>query len=518
MHDIVLTGGLVADGSGAEPVRADVAVDGGRVTGIGQGFGAARRTIDAAGHLVSAGFVDIHTHSDFTLPVRPDGAAKLLQGVTTDCTGNCGFSPFPFRSADATNASHGIFFEPALDERWPDLGAYAEDLNELRPGINVAPLVGLGAIRLAVLGDERRSPTDAELARMQVLVTDALASGAFGASSGLTYAPGGFAELGELVALTRPLTEWRRLYATHLRDEGDRLEESVEEALITASQAGCRLQISHLKAFGRSNWGKVTNVLKRIDRANAAGLDVAVDVYPYTTACTTLAAALPPVALDGGDAGLQHRLADPTSRHELRHLVQHGEKPLDTIILGAISSRPEVAGQRLTDVARALAISPAELLLELVGRDGVQSTMLIDAMSEADVRTVIAHEASMFGSDGWTMSTTAVPYAHPRDFGAAVRLLTRYVRDEPLLDLGTAIQKLTALPARRLGLRDRGRLADGQAADICVLDLEQLDEVASAENPCSHPVGVRHVLVNGVVAVDDGVLTDARGGRVLAAA
>jgi N-acyl-D-amino-acid deacylase len=517
MHDVVIKGGLVVDGSGGEPFVADVAVTDGRVADIGRRLGASRRNIDAIGHIVSPGFIDIHTHSDFTLPVRPGGEAKLLQGVTTDCTGNCGFSPFPFRSVDASSRSHGSFFEPALDMRWPTLSAFAEEIDGLRPGINLAPLVGLGAIRLAVLGDDHRSPTDRELLRMQDLLTEALTSGAFGASAGLTYAPSGFADLRELVALTTAVAKHDRLYATHLRDEGGRLDEALEEALITAQRAGCRLQISHLKAFGRSNWGKVKGTLARIDRATDAGVDVAVDVYPYTTACTTLAAALPPRALDGGQNRLKEQLADPLIREQLHALLEDGEKPLDTIVLGALASHPEYAGEKLSVVAHSLNLSPAELLLRLVERDGVQSTMLVDAMSESDVKTVISHPESMFGSDGWTMSTTAMPYAHPRDFAAAVRLLTRYVRDEPLLDLVTAIRKLTALPARRLRLPDRGVIARGYAADICVMDFERLDERASVETPCCHPVGVRHVLVNGVVAVDGGELTHERGGLVLSA-
>lgn len=517
MHDLVIRGGLVADGAGGEPTPADVAISSGRISKIGQGLGAARRVIDATGLLVSPGFVDVHTHSDFTLPLRPQAEAKLRQGVTTDCTGNCGFSPFPFLSADESTRRHGVFFEPDLDERWSTLAAFARDMEMRELGINIAPLVGLGAIRLAVLGDERRAPTERELGRMQELLAEALGMGAFGASTGLTYAPGGFADVKELVALADTVGEWGRLYATHLRDEGDQLEASLEEAIDTVSRSGTRLQISHLKAFGGSNWGRVSDALEHIDRANAAGLDVAFDVYPYTTACTTLASALPPSTLEGGEARLRDHLADPMLRNSLREMLQNGEKPLDTIILCDVASRPELSGLRLADVAESLDIGPDDLLLELIERDGLQPTMLIDAMSESDVREAVKHEKSMFGSDGWTMSTDALPYAHPRNFAAAVRLVTHYVHDESLLNIGTAVHKLTALPARRLGLHDRGLIAEGHAADICVIDLEGLDDVASVSDPCRYPTGVQYVLVNGSVAVEDGTLTGARAGRVLTA-
>ncbi|MDX6593247.1 MAG: N-acyl-D-amino-acid deacylase [Gaiellales bacterium] len=517
MHDLVIRGGTVVDGRGGAAFTADVAVVGDTITAIGNGLGAARATIDARGLHVCPGFVDVHTHSDFTLPVRPAAEAKLLQGITTDCTGNCGFSPFPLAPGVPGGERHGVFIEPLLDQRWATFDAYADAMTERRPGINLAQLVGLGAVRLAAVGEEERPATERELQRMRDLVTEALKQGAFGASSGLVYAPSGFADLAELVAVTGPVADHGRLYATHMRDEGDRLEESVEEALATASGSGCRLQISHHKAFGEANWGKVELTLRRIEQAAEEGLDVAVDVYPYTAGCTTLAAALPPTALAGGEAAVRRRLADPEARRALVALLDGGEKSLDTIILGATPSRPDIGGRRLVELARADGVSPADLLFDIISADGLEPIMLVDGMSEQDVRTVIAHETSVFGSDGWTMATDAAPYTHPRDYAAAVRLLAHYVRDQPLLGLEAAIGKLTAKPAARLGLGDRGVLASGMAADVTVIDLQGLEEVATFEHPCHHPRGVRHVLVNGVVAVEDGVPTGGRGGRVLRA-
>ncbi len=516
MHDLVISGGVVADGAGGEPRAADVAVDGDRIAAVGSGLGAARETIDARGLLVCPGFVDLHTHSDFTLPVRPAAAAKLLQGVTTDCTGNCGFSPFP-SPPEAGGEPHGIFLEPGLHERWDDLAGYGTALAGERPGINVAPLVGLGTVRLAVVGADDRPPTAAELARMQEVVAGALEQGAFGASSGLVYAPGGFAQVAELVALTAPVAARGRLYATHMRDEGERLEAAVEEALATAAGSSARLQISHHKAFGEDNWGKVAGTLARIEQANAAGADAAVDVYPYTAGCTTLASTLAPEALAGGEPALRRRMADPEARRELVRMAESGDTPLDIIVLGAAASRPEVAGRRLVDVAEEDGLAPAELLLDLLAADGTSTAMVVHGMAAADVARVVGHPLSSFGSDGWVMSTDAVAYSHPRDYAAAVRFLTQYVRAEPVLSLGQAVAKLTRGPAARLGLRDRGGLAAGMHADVTVLDLEQLDEVASFADPCRHPVGIRHVLVNGVPAVADGTLTGARAGRVLGA-
>jgi N-acyl-D-amino-acid deacylase len=515
VYDLVIRGGAVVDGTGAGPVEADVAIEGDRIAARGSVAGGARSEIDATGCIICPGFVDIHTHSDFTLPIRPEAAAKLLQGVTTDCTGNCGFSPFPFPGGGADGRRHGVFFEPKLTSRWAGLAEYAADLNGAHPGINVAPMVGLGAIRLAVLGDRPGPATDAELRRMTRLVESAVEDGAVGASSGLIYAPGGFADVKELAAVIEPAARHGRLYATHMRNEAARLEEALEEALATAARAGCRLQVSHLKAFGRQNWGKLDGCLDRIDGANKGGMDVAFDVYPYTVGSTTLAALLPPSALDGGEDGLRHRLGQEAPRAELQELVRTGEKSLDSVILGVSPSRPELVGRRLLDAAAGEGVDPAAMVVDLVGADGLSATMLVDGMSEDDVRAAIRHPASMFGSDGWTMATDASHFVHPRDFGAAVRLLTRYARDEALLDLGTAVRKLTAAPAARLRLAERGVLVPGYSADVTIFNLGSLEETGTFTDPCRYPTGISHVLVNGVHAVRDGRLTGARGGRVL---
>ncbi len=320
------------------------------------------------------------------------------------------------------------------------------------------------------------------------------------------------------MALAEVAAEYGRIYATHMRDEGDRLEQAVAEAIATGHRSGAALQISHHKAFGRANWGATERTLAAVDAANAGGDDVWVDVYPYTAGCTTLAAALPAAALDGGEAGLAARLADPAERARIAHAAEFGgDKQLDDIVLAAVPSAPELAGRRLVDAAAALGLPAAELLLQLVERDGVDTLMVVHGMCEDDVRRVLAHPRSMFGSDGWTMAVDATAYAHPRNFAAATRLLCAYVRDESVLALGEAVRKLSTLPARRLGLRDRGVIEVGAAADLVVLDLDRLSEEADFATPCRSPVGVDHVLVGGAMAVADGAVTGVRAGRVLRA-
>jgi N-acyl-D-amino-acid deacylase len=514
--DVVFRGGLVCDGCASEPYRADVAITGARIAAVGRRLPTAAREIDAAGLVVAPGFVDVHTHSDFTIPVRPAAAAKLLQGVTTDCTGNCGFSPFPLPS-DAMALRHGTFFEPALAERWPSLAAYAESVEALQPAINIAPLVGLGAVRLAVVGEADRPATATELLEMQRLVDASLAEGGFGVSSGLIYAPSGYADVDELVGLARVAAARGRIYATHMRNEGDQLEAAVAEALETARRSGCAVQISHHKAVGHPNWGKVEGTLLAIDAANRSGADVTLDVYPYTAGSTTLAAMLPAAALAGGESGLRARLADPVARAAVVRGIAAGDNRISDVVLAGPPSAPELRGRRLVDAAAERGLDASELLLDLVEADGLDVVMIVHGMSEADVRTVLVHDRAMFGADGWVMSTDATAYAHPRNFAAAARMLSVYVRDVGLLSLPEAIRKLSTLPARRLGLADRGVIVPGAAADVVAFDLAALRERATFDDPCHHPVGIEHVVVNGVFAVADGALTGLRGGRVLRA-
>ena len=514
MHDILIRGGLVVDGNRG-PERADVAVSGGRIEAVGRGLGAAGTVVDASGGVVAPGFVDIHTHSDFTLPLRPRAEAKLLQGVTTDVTGNCGFSPFPLAS-DQPALRHGSFVDSALADRWPSLDAFAEDLESRGLGINVAPLVGLGAVRLAVLGEEDVRADSWALDEMRRLVRESLAAGAYGASSGLVYAPSCFADVDELAALASVVAEAGGVYATHMRNEGDHLLESVDEALEVGRRANCALQISHLKALGRRNWGRIGAALERIEEASHDGVDVWVDVYPYTAGSSTLISLLPSDELAAGGSALQARLADEGERRRLMGLL--GDAPtfdLVDVVLATVPSRPELAGRRLVDAARDAGVAPAELVLDLIAREGPDVSMVAFGMDEEDVRRVLVHPRAVIGSDGWTMAIDSAGYAHPRSFAFAVRLLAHYVRDDALIGLREAIAKLSTLPARRIGLTDRGVIEPGAVADVVVFDLERLSEESTFETPLLHPHGIQAVLVSGRLAVEDGRETGAAAGRVL---
>ena len=513
--DLVIRGGRLIGADGLGLVEADVAVQGDRIVGVGSGF-RARHTIDATSMIVAPGFIDVHTHSDFTLPVTPSATAKLLQGVTTDVTGNCGFSPFPLVHRTAEGDRHGAFFEPRLAERWATLAAYRDAITDIAPAINVAPLTGLGAVRLSVLGDEDRAPSETELAAMRELVGQTMRDGAFGVSSGLVYAPSGYAGPAELAELAAEAARHGGFYASHVRDERHGVRAAVGEALQVGREAGCAVQLSHHKVLGRENWGEVVRTLADVDEANEAGGDVTLDVYPYTAGSTTLITLLPPAELSAGEAKLRARLADPGYRRRLLDAVRSGGQfGLDEVRLATVPSRPELEGKRLLEAAETVGTDPAELVLDLIAADGSDAVMLGFGIAEDDLVRVLTHPRAMVGSDGWTMSTDHGRFSHPRNFGCAPRLLAHYVRERGVLTLEEAIRKLTVLPARRLGLADRGSLEPGLAADIAVFDLETMEERSTYDRPGDYPVGVRHVVVNGRLAVEDGRLTGVRSGRVL---
>jgi N-acyl-D-amino-acid deacylase len=514
VYDLLISGGLLVDGE-REVWRDDVAIEDGRIAAVGRGLGPARETIDASRCLVTPGFVDIHTHSDFSLPLRPQAEAKLRQGVTTDVTGNCGFSPFPLTSG-LSSLRHGGFIDADLDERWATLGEFAEALEGRGLGINVAPLIGLGAVRLAILGEDDVPADGRAIAAMGTLVRAALREGAFGASSGLVYTPSSFADVAELAALASVVAEEGGLYATHMRNEGDHLAESVAEAIEVGRRSRCPVQISHLKALGRRNWGRVEAAIEQIEHAHSEGVDVCVDAYPYTAGSSTLVSLLPADELDGGIEALHLHLGVADERARLIALLEQGVAfELDGVMLATVPSRPELGGRRLVDAAASASISPADLVLDLIAVDGADVSMVAFGMAEDDVRRVLAHPRSIVASDGWTMSIDAAAYAHPRSFAYTVRLLASYVRDDPLLGLRQAIWKLSTAPARRIGLHDRGVIEAGAVADLVVLDLDALSEESTFASPLSYPRGIEHVIVSGRHAVADGELTDVRAGRVL---
>ncbi|MDR7484849.1 MAG: D-aminoacylase [Armatimonadota bacterium] len=517
------------DGTGNPWFRADVGVAGERIADLGDlGGASARQVIDADGAAVAPGFIDLHTHADFTLPRFPRADAMVRQGVTTQLVGNCGFSPFPVepRRADLLR-TYAAFVDAGLAWTWTDAAGYASHLETLPLGCNVALQVGHGAVRIAAMGFDARDPTAQELATMQRLVANAMEQGAFALSSGLIYVPGVYAGTDELVALAEVVARYGGFYSSHIRGEGDTLVSAVAEALAVGRRAGVPVQLSHHKAAGRRNWGRVEATLTMIDAARAEGMDVLADQYPYTAGSTTLAALVPAWALEGGVDALQRRLADPQVRARIRTEIlgsssddaRAPSREFDpaSIMISQIPDGPhkQFEGRWLAEIAAAWNVEPVEAALRLLEaeRGGIQ--MIVFSMSEDDVRRVMRHPAVAIASDGWTLHPSAGGRPHPRSYGTYARVLGKYVRDDGVLRLEDAVRKMTSLPAQRLGCLDRGLIRPGCTADLVIFDPAQVIDRATFEDPHQFCAGVSHVIVNGRVVIDEGADTGAAAGRVL---
>ncbi|MGA5896493.1 N-acyl-D-amino-acid deacylase family protein [Streptomyces venetus] len=522
--DVLAVGGTVIDGTGGPVRRADVGIRGDRIVFLGRAtpHATAREVLDCTGHVVAPGFVDLHSHADYTVCDAPGAEACIRQGVTTIVTGNCGASPFPItperrRAWETTLARVDL---STADMPWEDFDGFARAVEKAEPCVNLAALVGHAALRVAAVGTERRPATADETALMRKLLARAAEQGVFGLSTGLIYAPGSFADTDEVVALATEARQAGLLYSTHVRDEGDHLVEAVTEALDTARRSGVRLQISHLKAMGPANHGKVHEALTLIDSAVAEGVDVACDVYPYAASSTRLTSRLPDWALDGGRDALLARLENPKTREaitsELRAKTGRTFLPECTVIAAMPPGRySSWVGSTVQDIAAATGRDPAEASLDVLRAHEAQVWIVNHAMSETDVETVLRHHGSAVVSDGWILDTATDGNPHPRHFGAFARVLSRYTRDGQVLTLQESVRKMSALPAARLGLTDRGILSEGMVADLAVFDPETIGDTATFDAPLSYAVGTRHVLVNGRPVLRDGDFTTHRPGTVL---
>ncbi|GII95409.1 N-acyl-D-amino-acid deacylase family protein [Sinosporangium siamense] len=495
MHDLVVSGGTVHDGLGGPGRVADVAVNGGRVTAVGTGLGAARRVLDAGGLVVAPGFIDPHSHSDMheEYPASTD-PIKLFQGVTTEILGNCGFSP-------------------------PDFTGYMDKLDGTPLVANACVLVGHNTLREAANGMGTALRPGA-LERMCEAADEAFAAGAVGISSGLEYAPGAYGDTGELVALATVAHKWRRIYTTHMRNEGEGLIAAVDEALEIARRARVRLQVSHCKASGPRAHGLSLVVLKRLRAARIAGIDVLGDIYPYTACSTGLAAVLPAIALEGGEESLLKRLADPAERAALRTIAEHPDEwygagiwrettPEDILIVEHKDG--SLLGRTLGDIAGGR--DPWEVLCDVVAADPEAATVLT-TMSEDDLLSFLADPLIGVGSDGGLTT----PLGHPRTWGTFPRYLGRYVRDKQALPLAEAVRRMTSLTATHFGLTGRGWIGVGGHADLCVFDPATIGHEGTFTEPGIRPTGVQHVVMAGKVAVADGEFAGERHGRLIRAA
>ncbi|MFI5311092.1 MAG: amidohydrolase family protein [Gemmatimonadales bacterium] len=503
-YDLVIRGGTVFDGTGAAGIESDVAVAAGKIAVVARRIAErGAEEIDARGLAVAPGFIDIHSHGDGSLNEDPRAESLVRQGITTIVVGQDGSSRAPGRPRAAA--------DPAAEDAQSFTSLFAS-IDRLHPSVNVASMVGLGGLRGIVVGQDDRPATADEISRMTATVEEALAQGACGASTGLEYTPGAFAPLDELVALCRPLAARRLPYATHMRNEDDRLLEAIDESIAVARGAHCPLQISHLKTQGPRNWHKLDEIFARIARVRSEGMDVAFDRYPYLAYQTGLTNLFPVWSRDGGTDAFLARLADGSSAPRIRTEALAKVDLIggwDNVMIANVRATEDKAaeGKRLGAYASALGREPYALAVEMLRRNRANIGMVGFAMSEENLDRILAHPLGMVCSDGGAFAIdgpTRRGSPHPRGLGTFPRVLSRYVRERKALTLQQAINKMSALPASRIRLRDRGRLSAGLAGDVVVFDPARVQDKATYEEPFQYPAGVIAVLVNGTVALREG--------------
>lgn len=525
MLDIVIEGGLVVDGSGNAWRRADVGIRESRVAAIGRLAEAdAAERIPAHGRIVCPGFVDMHSHSDLMLIGHPQAEIKLRQGVTLEVLGVDGLSVMPVTPEHRPGwrrRLRGLLGDPDIDWSWGGVADFLAAVERARPALNVATLVGHGPVRVTGMGLEARPPRTDELKEMERLVAEAMEEGAFGLSTALNVAPGHYATVDELAPLAAVAAAHGGFYMTHIRSESDGLLEAFDEAVEIGRRGACPVHISHHKAAGRRNWGKVGETLARIDRLRESGFDITCDQYPYLAGAFALDTLLPPWIHDGGLERCLARLRDPGVRERLRREIEetspHRENMCrwsdwsHSFVTWVRSDRNEGAvGKSLQEIADLRRVDPPTAMFDLLVEEDLGVSAVVFFGNEGDARAVLRHPTTMVGSDG-----VYGLKPHPRLYGTFPRILGHYVRETRCLRLEDAVRKMTSLPAQRLGLRDRGLLREGMWADVVVFDPVTVRDRSTYEDPTRFPEGIDAVLVNGVVAIRDGVPTGHRAGQVL---
>lgn len=540
MYDMIIKGASVVDGSGRPAARADLAVKDERIVKIGKlQSEPSDYQIDAAGKIVAPGFIDMHAHSDFTLLANPFSYSKIHQGITTEVVGNCGMSMAPFdrRRLDDVQQYLGAFlFGQRYAWDWSSLEEFFQALERTGIGVNIVHLIGHGTVRASVMGFEPRAPTDTELRAMKSLVTQGMKDGAAGMSSGLIYPPGSFAESSELVELGKVVARFNGIYTSHIRSESDKLLDSIRETISIAEHAHVPVHISHLKAVGKKNWGRSLQALDLIDGARQRGLDVTADQYPYPAGSSVLRQTLPPWSLEGGTNALVGRLRDKSLRAKIRHDIETNTLSvtyktsagwenvidscgLENIILSYTEHVPDkiLEGKSLAQMSKETGKDAYDVMFDIVMND--PNAIMVDFYAhDEDLERIIRHPEVLICTDMWTVApqgpvTGGTP--HPRAYGSFARVLSKYVREKSLLSLEEAIHRMTGKTAKRVGLPDRGTIAEGSCADLTIFDPATVQDTATFESPAQYPNGISHVIVNGRVAVENGRHTGTAAGKVL---
>ncbi|MBI1774883.1 MAG: D-aminoacylase [Proteobacteria bacterium] len=532
MHDVVIRGGRVIDGTGSPWFMADVAISGDRIQAMGTlARGSGHREIDARGAIVAPGLIDIHTHSDLTLVIDPRAASTLAQGVTSQIMGNCGVSAAPTRNRELYYGPLDPALTSGIDCDWLGFRDYFRRLESTGIATNVASFVGHGNIRAAAMGYEDRAPSEDELERMRGLTVEAMEDGAIGMTTGLAYIPGTYAKPAEVLDLARVVARYGGIYASHIRNQTESIAKSVRECIEIGKGAGITAHVSHMQP-GAPRLGCAHELLDMIEGERGRGVDVSCDAIPYTIGSTTLKSLLPPWANDGGDAALLQRLKNPAERARIKadtmtHGAESGGSRKRTLIkdgrwdklwLASAEKNLDLVGKDFAEIARMRRQDPHEALLDILIEEEAKPWMLAEDVAEADFLDIARHQVGGVISDGFSLHPEGVlgqGRHHPRSYGAFPYFLRRFVREDKRLTWEAAIHKLTGYAASRFHLAGRGVLQPGNCADVVVFDPERIAEQASFADPYRFATGIHLVLVNGEVALEAGAQTDSRPGRVL---
>jgi len=526
MLDFLLTNARILDGTGNPWFHGNIGIKDQRIIQIGNFQAQAAETLNIEGNIVCPGFIDIHSHSDLKLLSFPRAQNKIQQGVTTEVTGNCGLSTAPVHKETLEQLQQYLGLSAReLSWSWTNIEEFCDLAQQQGLVNNMAPLVGQGTVRNAVMGFEQRKPDAREMSEMKHLVLQAMEQGAFGLSSGLIYPPGLFTEAGEMIELARIVQQFDGVYATHVRSETGNLIEAYKEAIDIGRITGVKIQISHHKACGKDNWGKVAQTLKLIEKARNSGLDVTCDQYPYAAACTHLSAFLPPWVHEGGITHLLNRLRSPEFRSRLKDDIQNrndwenGIKQVgwDRIMISrvALASDKKYEGKTLQEFTALEQNDPYESLFELLFRNQADVRIFSFGVCEEDICQIMKHPSTMFGTDGGAVPDQPSSRPHPRNYGVYPKILGEYVRQKKVLPLEEAIRKMTSFPAQKLGLRDRGLLREGNWADLVIFNPESINDTAGYRGDAWQPKGIQALLVNGELVLDNGRFTGRTPGRVL---
>jgi N-acyl-D-amino-acid deacylase len=522
--DLMIRNGLLLDGSGRAGIKTDLGIKGDKIAVISDlQSSSADIIIDAEGLVVAPGFIDIHTHTDSRLLVDPRALSKIMQGVTTEIGGNCGSSPFPLNNEDWQIVDRDFFEEYGLHADWRDTSSFLRRLEKQKISINFATLTGHGNLRAFIVGKNDVIPTPDQLQQMKKVLATTMTDGSFGLSTGLEYPPGSYATTDELIELCKIVSQYKGVYATHMRNEDNKVEEAIGEALQVARKAGVSLQISHLKACNKNNWSKIDHMLEMIQQAAQEGLPVQADRYPYIAYGTGLSAFLPLWSRQGKNEEILARLQDPNRLPQIEVYARgRGERIggwEQVVISSCYKAENKIwEGKSIAECAADKGISEFEFIRTLLLEDDLKTGIVGFAMDEEGLVKVLRSPLVMIGSDGDAVSPdgklgTGKP--HPRYYGTFPRVLGKYCREEHIFDLATAVKKMTSLPAQKMGLRQRGLLQKGYFADITVFNPQTVIDQATFVEPHQFPLGIEHVLVNGKLTVQQGKFTGMMAGSVL---